>query len=168
MNELTKIKDRILARIENYIADIELAEEQGLTEDEKTILASVKEIINEEFEGTVPLPRFIIHKDGRMEQIKTSDEEQKFYENTIHFADAIIRLSQTCGISHSEAKDVIEESMEMLKKIQTDTAKWVIAGVGIDCTGYRFKEYKCSNCGNIDLSHKKNKFCPECGRRMVE
>lgn len=101
-----------------------------------------------------------------MKKIKTSDEEQKFYENTIHFADAIIRLSQTCGISHSEAKDVIEESMEMLKKIQTDTAKWVIAGTGIDCTGYRFKEYKCSKCGNIDLSHRKNKFCPECGRRM--
>lgn len=46
MNELTKIKDRILERIENYIADIELAEE--LTEDEKTIFKSVKNIINEE------------------------------------------------------------------------------------------------------------------------
>lgn len=54
----------------------------------------------------------------------------------------------------------------MLKKLQTDTAKWVPAGTGIDCMGNRFKEYKCSNCGNIDLSHRKNKFCPECGRRM--
>lgn len=49
MNELTKIKDRILARIEIYIADIELAEEKDLTEDEKTIFASIKHIINEEF-----------------------------------------------------------------------------------------------------------------------
>ena len=49
MNELTKIKQRILARIETYIGDIEFAEEQDLTEDEKTIFASVKHIINEEF-----------------------------------------------------------------------------------------------------------------------
>lgn len=49
MNELTKIKDRILARIETYIADIELAEEKELTEDEKTIFESVKDIINSEF-----------------------------------------------------------------------------------------------------------------------
>jgi len=49
MNELTKIKDRILARIEEYIGDIELAEEQELTEDEKTIFESVKDIINSEF-----------------------------------------------------------------------------------------------------------------------
>ena len=49
MNELTKIKDRILARIETYIADIEFAEEQELTEDEKTIFKSVKDIINREF-----------------------------------------------------------------------------------------------------------------------
>ena len=38
MNELTKIKQRILARIETYIGDIEFAEEQDLTD-----------IINEEF-----------------------------------------------------------------------------------------------------------------------
>ena len=49
MNELTKIKQRILERIENYIADIEFAEEQELTEDEKTIFESVKDIINSEF-----------------------------------------------------------------------------------------------------------------------
>lgn len=49
MNELTKIKDRILARIEMYIGDIELAEEQELTKDEKTIFDSVKNIINSEF-----------------------------------------------------------------------------------------------------------------------
>ena len=49
MNELTKIKDRILARIEMYIGDIELAEGQELTEDEKTIFESVKDIINSEF-----------------------------------------------------------------------------------------------------------------------
>lgn len=53
MNELTKIRDRILARIENYIADIEFAEEQELTEDEKTIFESVKNIINEEFNEKV-------------------------------------------------------------------------------------------------------------------
>ena len=49
MNELTKIKYRILARIETYIGDIELAEEKELTEDEKTIFESVKDIINSEF-----------------------------------------------------------------------------------------------------------------------
>ena len=49
MNELTKIKQRILERIETYIADIEFAEEQELTEDEKTIFESVKDIINSEF-----------------------------------------------------------------------------------------------------------------------
>lgn len=49
MNELTKIKQRILERIETYIGDIELAEEQELTEDEKTIFESVKDIINSEF-----------------------------------------------------------------------------------------------------------------------
>ena len=32
MNELTKIKERILARIETYIGDIELAEEKELTD----------------------------------------------------------------------------------------------------------------------------------------
>ena len=47
MNELTKIKQRILERIETYIGDIELVEE--LTEDEKTIFESVKDIINSEF-----------------------------------------------------------------------------------------------------------------------
>ena len=50
MNELAKVKQRILDRIETYIADIEFAEEQELTEDEKTILESVKDIINSEFE----------------------------------------------------------------------------------------------------------------------
>ena len=49
MNELTKIKQRILERIETYIGDIELAEEKELTEDEKTIFESVKDIINSEF-----------------------------------------------------------------------------------------------------------------------
>ena len=49
MNELTKIKQRILDRIEIYIGDIELAEEKELTEDEKTIFESVKDIINSEF-----------------------------------------------------------------------------------------------------------------------
>lgn len=49
MNELTKVKDRILARIEMYIADIELAEEKELSDDEKTIFESVKDIINSEF-----------------------------------------------------------------------------------------------------------------------
>lgn len=126
MTELVKIKQRILARIEAYIGDIEFAEEKELTEDEKTIFDSVKDIINEEFGKPVldaSLPRFIIYEDGRMKQIKTSDEG-------------------------------------------TGTAKWVVAGIGIDCLGHRFKEYKCSRCGNIDLSHRKNKFCPECGRRI--
>lgn len=167
MNELTEIKNRILSRIEDFITDVE---KEGLTFDERTMLDSVKEIINEEFEKPIPEPRFIIHEDGRIEQIKTSDEkepkyydvfrfkkmlvkedrekfqkflneherlravekqrlydeamkcvevEQRHYENTIHFADAIIRLSQTCGISYSEAKDAIEKSIEMLKKIKT-------------------------------------------------
>ena len=43
------IRDAILGRIEMYIGDIEFAEEQELTEDEKTIFESVKNIINEEF-----------------------------------------------------------------------------------------------------------------------
>jgi hypothetical protein len=144
MNELTKIKYRILARIENYIGDIEFAEEKELTEDEKTIFASVKHIINEEFDRATleaPLPRFIIDEDGKIKQFKTSDED-------IKIADIVLTL------------------IEALKKPQTDTAKWVVAGIGIDCMGNRFKEYKCSKCGNIDLSHRKNKFCPGCGRRM--
>ena len=53
MNELTKAKCRILARIENYIGDIELAEEKELTEDEKTIFKSVKHIISEELSEKV-------------------------------------------------------------------------------------------------------------------
>lgn len=105
MNELTKIKQRILERIEIYVADIESAEEKELTEDEKTIFKSVKNIINEEFD-------------------------------------------------------------KALLEAPTNTAKWAVAYVRIDCIGHRFKEYKCSNCGNIDDSCRKNKFCPECGRRM--
>lgn len=190
MNELTKIKQRILARIEKYIADMEL--EEGLTFDEKTILDSVKEIINEEF-GTVALdtlPRFLLHEDGRIEQVKTSDEKftdeemkkfqkyideymgitaevkQKLYKETIKVTDIICKLANNFGLPYSMAKDMFIESMEEVKKSQTNTAKWVIAGVGVDCLGYRFKMYKCSNCGHIDNSHKMNKFCPECGKRM--
>lgn len=48
-DESTEIRDAILGRIEMYIGDMELAEEQDLTEDEKTILTSVKDIINDEF-----------------------------------------------------------------------------------------------------------------------
>ncbi len=48
-DENIKIRDAILGRIEMYIGDIELAGEQDLTEDEKTILESVKHIINDEF-----------------------------------------------------------------------------------------------------------------------
>lgn len=192
MNEFTKIRDRILERIETYIADIEFAEEQELTEDEKTIFKSVKEIINEEFEGSVPLPRFIIHEDGKMKQVETADEKikltdeemkkflkfvidykgipaedkQRICEDAIRTTDAICRLSETCGVSYCAAKDMVMEIMETLKESKTDTAKWVIAGVSVDCLGYRFKMYKCSNCGHIDLSHRKNKFCPNCGRRM--
>ena len=142
MNELTKVKQRILERIETYIGDIELAQEHELTEDEKTIFKSVKNIILEEFDRAsleAPLPRFTIDKDGKIKQFKTSDEK---------ITDMALAL------------------IEALKKPQTNTAKWVVAGIGIDCMGNRFKEYKCSNCGNIDLSHRKNKFCPECGRRM--
>jgi rubrerythrin len=195
MNELTKIKYRILARIENYIGDIEFAEEKELTEDEKTIFASVKHIINEEFDRATleaPLPRFIIDEDGKIKQFKTSDEDikitdeemkkfQKYideYEgmcaedkdrickDAIATADAIFRLSSTCGVSYYEAKDMVIDMLETIKRLPTDTAKWVVAGIGIDCMGNRFKEYKCSKCGNIDLSHRKNKFCPGCGRRM--
>jgi len=142
MNELAKVKQRILERIETYIGDIEFAEEKELTEDEKTIFKSVKHIILEEFDRAsleAPLPRFIIDKDGKIKQFKTLDEK---------ITDMVLAL------------------IEALKKPQTNTAKWVVAGIGIDCMGNRFKEYKCSNCGNIDLSHRKNKFCPECGRRM--
>jgi hypothetical protein len=80
MNELTKIKLRILERIETYIGDIEFAEEKELTEDEKTIFASVKHIINEEFDRAsleASLPRFIIDEDGKIKQFKTSDEDIK-------------------------------------------------------------------------------------------
>ena len=197
MNELTKIKDRILERIEMYIGDIELAEEKELTEDEKTIFKSVKNIILEEFDKAsleAPLPRFIIGKDGKIKQFKTSnedtkltDEEMKKFQKYIDeykgmraedkdrickdattTAEAIFRLSNTCGVSYYEAKDMVIDMLEIIKSQPTDTAKWVAAGIGIDCTGHRFKEYKCSNCGNIDLSHRKNKFCPECGRRIIE
>ena len=195
MNELTKIKQRILARIEIYIADIELAEEQELAEDEKTIFKSVKNIILEEFDKAsleAPLPRFIWHADGRIEQIKASDEDVKFTDEEVKkfqkyideykgmraedkdrickdataTAEAIFRLSNTCGVSYYEARDMVIDMLETIKRQPTNTAKWVVAGIGVDCTGHRFKEYKCSKCGNIDLSHRKNKFCPECGRRM--
>lgn len=46
---IEEIRDAILGRIEMYIGDIEFAEEQELTEDEKTIFTSVKHIINDEF-----------------------------------------------------------------------------------------------------------------------
>ena len=195
MNELTKIKYRILARIETYIGDIEFAEEQELTEDEKTIFESVKDIINEELSKPAldsPLPRFIIGEDGKIKQIKTSDEDIKITDDEMKkfqkyideyegmcaedkdrickdattTAEAIFRLSNTCGVSYYEAKDMVIDMLETIKRQPTNTAKWVEAGIGIDCTGHRFKEYKCSKCGNIDLSHRKNKFCPECGRRM--
>lgn len=48
MNELTKAKGRILGKIEMYIGDIEFAQERELTEDEKTIFESVKDIVSEE------------------------------------------------------------------------------------------------------------------------
>ena len=195
MNELTKIKERILARIETYIGDIELAEEKELTEDEKTIFESVKNIINEEFGGPAldsPLPRFIIGKDGKIKQFKTSDEGERFtdveaekfkkfideytgtcaevkkriYEDSIKYTEAIFRLSNTCGVPYYTVKDMVVDMLETIKGQPTNAAKWVEAGIGIDCLGHRFKEYKCSKCGNIDLSHRKNKFCPECGRRM--
>lgn len=191
MNELTKIKDRILARIEEYIGDMEMTE--VLTFNEKAILDSVKEIVNEEFEKTpTPLPRFKINKNGELEQIKTSDEDMKFTDeevkkfqkyideykemcatdkdrickDAITYTEAIFRLSNTCGVSYYTAKDAVIDMLETIKRQPTNTAKWVEAGIGIDCLGHRFKEYKCSKCGNIDLSHRKNKFCPECGRRM--
>jgi len=191
MNELIKIKDRILARIEEYIGDMEMTE--VLTFNEKTILDSVKEIVNEEFEKTpTPLPRFKINKNGELEQIKTSDKDVKFTDeevkkfqkyideykgmcatdkdrickDAITYTEAIFRLSNTCGVSYILAKDMAIEMLAVIKGQLTNTAKWVEAGIGIDCTGHRFKEYKCSKCGNIDLSHRKNKFCPECGRRM--
>ena len=191
MSEVAKIKNKILARIEEYIGDIELCEK--LTDDEKAIFDSVKEIINEEFEKTPePLPRFIVHEDGRMEQIKTSEEKVKFTDeemkkffkfideykkmcatdkdrickDAITYTEAIFRLSNTYGVSYILAKDMAMEMLAAIKGQQANTAKWVEAGIGIDCMGHRFKEYKCSKCGNIDLSHRKNKFCPECGRRM--
>lgn len=191
MNELTKIKDRILARIEEYIRDMEMTE--VLTFNEKTILDSVKEIVNEEFEKTpTPLPRFKINKNDEFKQIKASDENVKFTDeevkkfqkyideykemcatdkdrickDTITYTEAIFRLSNTCGVSYYTAKNMVIDMLETIKRQPTNTAKWVEAGIGIDCLGHRFKEYKCSKCGNIDLSHRKNKFCPECGRRM--
>ena len=86
MNELTKIKQRILERIETYIGDIEFAEEKELTEDEKTIFKSVKNIILEEFDKAsleAPLPRFIWHADGRIEQVKTSSDTEHIIKTTI-------------------------------------------------------------------------------------
>lgn len=50
MNELTKAKYRIFGKIEMYIGDIEFAQERELTEDEKTIFESVKDIISEELD----------------------------------------------------------------------------------------------------------------------
>lgn len=47
-DESIEIRDAILRRIEEYIADIELVDD--LTEDEKTIFESVKNIVNNEFE----------------------------------------------------------------------------------------------------------------------
>lgn len=94
MNELTKLKYRILARIETYIGDIELAEEQDLTEDEKTIFESVKDIINEEFtEATLDptLPRFIINANGKIEQIKTSDEKESTYYDVFRFKKMLVK-----------------------------------------------------------------------------
>ena len=191
MTELVKIKQRILEIIEEYIADMEMTE--VLTFNEKTILDSVKEIINEEFEKTpAPLPRFIIHENGEMEQIKTSNGGEKFtdveaekfkefineytgttteikkriFEESIKWTETILKISNTYGVSYNIAKDIVIQIIEELKKPYMSAAKWVVAGIGIDCLGHRFKEYKCSKCGNIDYSHRKNKFCPECGRRM--
>ncbi len=50
MNELTKAKGRILGKIDIYIGDIEFSQERELTEDEKTIFESVKDIISEELD----------------------------------------------------------------------------------------------------------------------
>lgn len=141
MNELAKIKQRILERIETYIGDIEFAEEKELTEDEKTIFESVKNIINSEF----------------AREFNTQLHIEHIIKSTI---------KEYLDKPHDDVTELVLALMEALKKPQTNTAKWVMAGIGIDCMGNRFKEYKCSNCGNIDLSHRKNKFCPECGRRM--
>lgn len=150
MNELAKVKIRILDRLITYAKDMKKA--GALTNDIKVVIGTVKLIIDSEFERAA------------LEQIKTP--ESVSYEDAVKCFEAINKLSQNYGISYISAKNIIEESMEMLKKSQTNTAKWVVAGVGVDCSGHRFKEYKCSNCGNIDDSRRKNKFCPECGRRM--
>ena len=47
MNELTKIRDRIIARIGNYVAKMKKAE--MFTDDEGMAIVTVEDIINEEF-----------------------------------------------------------------------------------------------------------------------
>jgi hypothetical protein len=123
------------------------------------------------------------HKDagGKEIIVKRTPDERKAYldgfemcatdkdricKDAITYTEAIFRLSNTCGVSYYIAKDMVIDMLETIKAQPTNTAKWVEAGIGIDCLGHRFKEYKCSKCDNIDLSHRKNKFCPECGRRM--
>ena len=52
MTELTKVKLRILARIENFTADMEKT--GALINGEKIIIGIVKDIINEEFDKATP------------------------------------------------------------------------------------------------------------------
>ena len=52
MTELTKVKQRILARIENFTADMEKA--GALINGEKIIIGIVKDIINEELSEATP------------------------------------------------------------------------------------------------------------------
>ena len=52
MTELTKVKQRILARIENFTADMEKT--GALINGEKIIIGIVKDIINEEFDKATP------------------------------------------------------------------------------------------------------------------
>lgn len=114
---------------------------RAFTDNERMAIGTIELIINKEFDKA-----FL--EQPNIEQI-IKDTIKKYLDKP-----------------HDDVTELVLALMEALKKPQTNTAKWVMAGIGIDCMGNRFKEYKCSNCGNIDLSHRKNKFCPECGRRM--
>ena len=107
MNELTKIKIRILDRLITYAKDMEKA--GALTNDIKVVIGTVKLIVDSEFERAA------------LEQIKTP--ESVSYEDAVKCFEAINKLSQAYGISYISAKNIIEESMEILKAGQPNTER---------------------------------------------
>ena len=105
MNELTKIKIRILDRLITCAKDMEKA--GALTNDIKVVIGTVKLIIDSEFERAA------------LEQIKMP--ESVSYDDAVKCFEAINKLSQAYGISYISAKNIIEESMEILKAGQPNT-----------------------------------------------